>query len=151
MTTFKIGDIVERVSTDYTNGRTGPIVEIEEATGRLRVLWFEQLERGASVLARTWVKPSCVRLRGNIFGDKVLPSWAVPGALIVWHPHDSKVIDRVYGHIHNVLPNHIELRTGKPYTLSTAFALHDGSPKEQIFTCLLSYTEFNKLCKEVKE
>lgn len=70
MSTYKIGDIVERISTDYTNGRTGPIVEIEEATGRLRVLWFEQFERGEYVLARTWVKPSCVRLRGNIFGGK---------------------------------------------------------------------------------
>ena len=51
------GDRVTRVSSDYTNGRVGIVIEIN-AAGRLRVAWEGH--------ARTWVKPSCVvKLRSN--------------------------------------------------------------------------------------
>jgi len=57
MSEFKSGDKVRRVSTDYTNGREGIVIEINEA-GRLRVAWEGH--------ARTWVKPKCVvKLRSN--------------------------------------------------------------------------------------
>ena len=57
MESIELGDKVRRVSKDYTNGRDGIVVEINE-TGRLRVAW--------EGYARTWVKPSCVvKLRNN--------------------------------------------------------------------------------------
>lgn len=57
MESIELGDKVLRVSTDYTNGRVGIVIEINEA-GRLRVAW--------EGLARTWVKPKgVVKLRSN--------------------------------------------------------------------------------------
>lgn len=44
---FKVGVNVVRVSNDYTNGRTGPIIEIDEQKQRARVEWSEG--------PRTWV------------------------------------------------------------------------------------------------
>lgn len=51
--------------TDYTNGRTGEIVEIDETAGRYRVLWTaeksgRQIRDGKGL--RTWVKYQFVKV-----------------------------------------------------------------------------------------
>ncbi len=50
---FEVEDRVIRVSSDYTNGRKGPIVEIDHEKGRARVAWEGH--------PKTWVKFSVLR------------------------------------------------------------------------------------------
>ena len=45
-TTIEIGTKVERIASDYTNGRKGEVIEIQD--GRARVKWSDS--------PRTWVK-----------------------------------------------------------------------------------------------
>lgn len=44
---IKIGTQVERIASDYTNGRRGEVIEVDEAAGRARVQWTKS--------PRTWV------------------------------------------------------------------------------------------------
>lgn len=50
---FEVGDRVVRVSSDYTNGRTGPIIEMAKIDDRARVAWEGH--------PKTWVKFSALR------------------------------------------------------------------------------------------
>lgn len=66
MTTLPLNTQVRRLAsaTDYTNGRTGTIVEIDEEAGRYRVLWTGQPTTRTDLFpdgirplkVRTWVK-----------------------------------------------------------------------------------------------
>jgi hypothetical protein len=64
--TLLIGTRVQRLAaeTDYTNGRTGEIVEIDEIAGRYRVRWTNE-KSGRAINdgkgLRTWVKFQYVR------------------------------------------------------------------------------------------
>ncbi len=49
---FTVGSLVERIASDYTNGRKGNIIEIKD--GRARVAWSDS--------PRTWVKFSALKL-----------------------------------------------------------------------------------------
>ena len=51
-TTIEIGTQVERIASDYTNGRKGEVIEINE--GRARVRWSDS--------PRTWVKFSALKV-----------------------------------------------------------------------------------------
>lgn len=52
MSTFQIGDKVEKIATDYTGGRIGTIVEIGDGKNpnRLRIFWEDHG-------LRTWCAP----------------------------------------------------------------------------------------------
>lgn len=60
--TYEINQAVVRVSSasDYTNGRKGTVVEIDETAGRYRVLWTQEAN-GREMKLRTWVKPEGLR------------------------------------------------------------------------------------------
>lgn len=50
--TIEIGTQVERIASDYTNGRKGEVIEVNE--GRARVRWSNS--------PRTWVKFCCLKV-----------------------------------------------------------------------------------------
>lgn len=61
---FLLGQWVERVGSlkDYTTGRQGVIVDINDSTERVRVMWF--YERGGRDMKpiRTWVHYSTIEI-----------------------------------------------------------------------------------------
>jgi hypothetical protein len=69
MNQLTIGSKVIRIAatTDYTNGRKGEIVEIDEAAGRYRVRWTLEANgrpvnsKNPEAGTRTWVKYQFVR------------------------------------------------------------------------------------------
>lgn len=69
MKQLTIGSKVIRIAatTDYTNGRKGEIVEIDEVAGRYRVRWTEEANgravntKNPTAGTRTWVKYQFVR------------------------------------------------------------------------------------------
>ena len=52
---YKINDEVRRVASDYTCGRQGTVVDIDNVKNRIRVLWTKD-RNGRSMKLRTWVK-----------------------------------------------------------------------------------------------
>jgi hypothetical protein len=50
-----IGQRVKRVANDYTNGRSGPVIELDQAKGRARVAW-EKTGNGSPMKLKTWVR-----------------------------------------------------------------------------------------------
>lgn len=62
-----IGAQVERLASDYTGGRKGKVIDIEELRERARVHWTNERD-GEVISIRTWVKwtaLAAVRIQGS--------------------------------------------------------------------------------------
>jgi hypothetical protein len=57
MATIELGTTVKRIASDYTNGRTGRVIELDGMKPRARVLW-EKYANGSPMKLRTWVRLS---------------------------------------------------------------------------------------------
>jgi hypothetical protein len=55
MNTPKINDTVKRLAKDYTNGRTGSVIELDTKKGRARIHWTSE-RNGEVINIRTWVR-----------------------------------------------------------------------------------------------
>lgn len=55
-----IGTRVQRISSDYLNGRQGNVVEIDEEKGRRRVAWDTE-PSGEPVISSATRKPAIIR------------------------------------------------------------------------------------------
>lgn len=52
---IEIGKRVVRLASDYTNGRKGEVIEINNEKGRARVAWSEE-SNGERMKLRTWIR-----------------------------------------------------------------------------------------------
>jgi hypothetical protein len=57
MATIELGSTVKRIASDYTNGRTGRVIELDGMKPRARVSW-EKYANGSPMKLRTWVRLS---------------------------------------------------------------------------------------------
>lgn len=63
MSKIEIGNTVKRIAHDYTNGRTGRVIEMDLMKPRARVSWEKEPD-GASMKLRTWVRVSDLAVIG---------------------------------------------------------------------------------------
>jgi hypothetical protein len=55
ISSIEIGTTVKRIASDYTNGRTGRVIEMDGMKPRARVSW-EKDAHGNPMKLRTWVR-----------------------------------------------------------------------------------------------